>query len=178
MEQGHQDLQSHSASLQSDLSSSQNERERLAGEVQDRFEELAKLTRRLVQLEDDLLAARNELRTVTASSSWRLTEPLRRLRGGAEKRPGARNWQRDYRLIKESGLFDRDYYLRVNPDVAKLRIDPIRHYLMHGAAEGRNPSADFNTRDYIRSHPELLTDSSGLNPLIHLISARGANGQG
>jgi len=182
------------------LSRAEGERKDLRSGIDERFAELAKLTvkyvaledekqhretevggltRRVAQLEDELLTARNELQMVTASSSWRLTEPLRRLRGGAaaEKWPGARNLRRDYRLIKNSGLFDRDYYLRANPDVAKLRIDPIRHYLIHGAAEGRNPSADFNTRDYIRSHPELLSADSSANPLVHMILTRGANGQ-
>jgi len=33
--------------------------------------------------------------------------------------------------------FDDELYLRLNPDVLAANIDPRRHYLLHGAAEGR-----------------------------------------
>jgi hypothetical protein len=37
--------------------------------------------------------------------------------------------------------FDRDYYLRHNPDVAEAGIDPLVHYLVSGRREGRLPKA-------------------------------------
>lgn len=33
--------------------------------------------------------------------------------------------------------FDGDVYLRLNPDVAAAGVDPEKHYLRHGHAEGR-----------------------------------------
>lgn len=45
-------------------------------------------------------------------------------------------------------LFDADYYLRANRDVARSGIDPFLHYVLRGAAQGRNPAADFDTRFY------------------------------
>lgn len=160
--------------LGSELASARQDCDNLRSNVQERYEELAKLTRRLVQTEEELVANRNELRNLTASTSWRLTEPLRRFRGGSNTKAtrSGLDLLRDCRLIKESGLFDRTYYLRINPDVARLKIDPIRHYVMHGASEGRNPSAEFNTRDYLRSHPELLADPAVPNPLVHFIRTR------
>lgn len=36
-------------------------------------------------------------------------------------------------------LFDADWYLQTYPDVAQAGLNPLRHYLDHGAAEGRLP---------------------------------------
>ena len=38
-------------------------------------------------------------------------------------------------------LFDPEYYLAANEDVVKSGADPLRHYLDHGAVEGRLPFA-------------------------------------
>jgi hypothetical protein len=40
--------------------------------------------------------------------------------------------------LKKSGLFDGPAYLRRYPDVAEARLDPLRHYLLHGRHEGRS----------------------------------------
>jgi glycosyltransferase involved in cell wall biosynthesis len=37
-----------------------------------------------------------------------------------------------------SSKFDRDEYLRINPDVRAARMDPIEHWLIHGLYEGRS----------------------------------------
>ncbi|WP_165222015.1 glycosyltransferase [Affinirhizobium pseudoryzae] len=42
--------------------------------------------------------------------------------------------------ISPHPLFDADYYLSSNPDVANSGISPISHYIQHGQAEGRLPS--------------------------------------
>lgn len=44
-------------------------------------------------------------------------------------------------LLKRSGLFDAEWYVRRNPDVAGAGIDPLRHYVEFGAREGRAPNA-------------------------------------
>lgn len=36
--------------------------------------------------------------------------------------------------------FDPDWYLQAYPDVARAGVDPWQHYLLHGKAEGRQPS--------------------------------------
>lgn len=38
-----------------------------------------------------------------------------------------------YELLAKSGLFDAEYYIRANPDIAALNIDPLMHYLKRGA---------------------------------------------
>lgn len=72
-------------------------------------------------------------------------------------------------LIRESGVFDSEYYLEKYPDIAELGGDPIAHYLKHGASEGRNPSAMFDTRYYLANNPDVKL--LGVNPLVHFCAS-------
>ena len=83
------------------------------------------------------------------------------------KRKAKKRFERNYKIIKESGLFDVDYYLENYPDVKVVGIDPIKHYLMHGWREGRNPSEHFNTKNYLEYN--LDVEKSFINPLVHYI---------
>ena len=58
-------------------------------------------------------------------------------------------FNKEYRIIKKSGLFDKDYYLETNEDVRLAGIDPIKHYIQYGWKEGRNPSRYFDVNSYI-----------------------------
>jgi len=59
----------------------------------------------------------------------RIANLVRNLRNQME-----RLWSwRDTRLVAESGLFDRDWYLQQNPDVAAAGLNPLEHYLRRGA---------------------------------------------
>ena len=62
-------------------------------------------------------------------------------------------------------LFDEAFYLASNPDVACSGRSPYRHYLDHGAREGRDPNPFFATRWYLKVNPDVA--ASGVNPLIH-----------
>ncbi|MFC1781265.1 hypothetical protein ACFLZ8_03280, partial [Planctomycetota bacterium] len=70
-----------------------------------------------------------------------------------------------YWSIRCSGLFDHQYYLRNNLDVARNCVDPIKHYLLRGWHEGRNPNQYFDTKWYLDTYPDV--DASGMNPLYH-----------
>ena len=72
-----------------------------------------------------------------------------------------------YLAIRRSNLFDREYYLRNNLDVARACIDPVAHYIRHGWREGRNPSPSFNTKTYLRKYQDVK--SRGINPFYHYI---------
>ncbi|TGQ74328.1 MAG: glycosyltransferase [Mesorhizobium sp.] len=74
-----------------------------------------------------------------------------------------RIWQR----IRASGQFDEPWYLAQNPDVATSGIDPIFHYIDHGAAESRNPSPDFDNEYYFARYPDVAV--AAMNPLDHYI---------
>ena len=73
----------------------------------------------------------------------------------------------DYNLIKESDLFDSEYYLSNNEDVKKAKMDPIKHYLKLGWKEGRNPSAKFNGNEYLNKRPDVRV--TGICPLVHYL---------
>ena len=38
-----------------------------------------------------------------------------------------------YNAVRNSSLFDQNYYLAANPDVKAMRIDPVVHYLRFGS---------------------------------------------
>ena len=71
------------------------------------------------------------------------------------------------KLLKKSGYFDETWYLFEYPDVARDGIDPVEHYLCHGAGEERNPSTQFNTHFYLQSNPDVA--NMGMNPLLHYV---------
>jgi len=71
----------------------------------------------------------------------------------------------EYNIIKESGLFDEEYYLENNSDVKQSGIDPLYHFVKNGWKEGRNPSRHFDLRMY-----KLVNqDVKDINPLLHYI---------
>ena len=74
---------------------------------------------------------------------------------------------RELKAIRESGFFDKAWYLSNNPDVAEANIDPLQHYLLSGGIEGRDPSPNFSTTAYYVVFPEIR--DSGVNPLIHYL---------
>ena len=67
------------------------------------------------------------------------------------------------KAIENLNLFDKEYYLKSNPELKKL--DPLTHYLLIGWKEGRNPSKEFDNNFYLNKYPAIK--SFGLNPLIH-----------
>ena len=54
------------------------------------------------------------------------------------------------------------FYLAQNTDVAQAGIDPLTHYLTHGAAEGRTPHPLFDNAFYLAQASELT--SNGAEP--------------
>ncbi len=80
----------------------------------------------------------------------------------------------DVRIIRESGLFDDAYYRHFRPDVPD-DVEPLHHFLAHGADEGFDPGEGFSTSDYVRQHPDIIT--TGLNPLIHYLRHGRAEGR-
>jgi len=74
-----------------------------------------------------------------------------------------------------SGLFDREWYLQRNPDVAASGLNPLTHYISKGAAEGRDPHPLFDSEWYLQRNPDVV--ASGINPLAHYISKGAAAGR-
>lgn len=66
------------------------------------------------------------------------------------------------REVKKSGLFDRDFYRRKNPQLMSLYLRfPERHFIRWGEAAGLFPNPNFSPRAYFRLNPDIFhSDSS------------------
>lgn len=81
----------------------------------------------------------------------------------------------EIRLIQQSGLFECDWYRQRYPDVAQVGMDPVEHYLLHGASESRDPGPAFSTARYLVDYPDVA--DAGLNPLVHYLAFGRAEGR-
>ena len=90
-----------------------------------------------------------------------------RLRAQAERKRWNRNIQAMCEAIQASGMFDAAFYLQQYPDIRESSVDPLHHYVEHGAFELRDPSPRFSSGGYLQRNRDVLT--SGLNPLFHYV---------
>jgi hypothetical protein len=105
-------------------------------------EEQERLSMALVELE----RREREISALLNSTSWRLTAPWRVFR---------QQWSRLRRVLRGNminPLFDRRWYVKQYRDVKESEFDPYDHYLLHGAAEGRNPNPLFDTAWYLQQN--------------------------
>ena len=73
----------------------------------------------------------------------------------------------NYELIRQSGLFDAKYYLKHYPEIKKLDMDPIQHFMCYGWKEKKNPSNNFDTSFYLKEYIDV--SEANINPLIHYL---------
>jgi GT2 family glycosyltransferase len=81
------------------------------------------------------------------------------------------NVAKEIGILRRSPLLDPRWYRQTYPDLWCAPIDVVRHYIEHGAREGRNPHPYFDTQFYLANNPDVAV--SGINPLVHYIE-RGA----
>lgn len=151
-----------------------------------RYEQLtSELMRRADYAAQEVEGLRRELDLIVSSRSWRWAQAARRLgdkahleiRGAHSKRPkvvalfaGPKDYLRylrAHRLLQSSPFFDKNWYAKRYADVRNAEVDPIKHYLLCGAKEGRNPSTKFDTKFYLARNKDVA--ASGMNPLVHFI---------
>ena len=68
-------------------------------------------------------------------------------------------------LSGREDLWDSEYYLRENPDIAETGLTPIEHYMTKGWLENRSPSEGLRTNVYLRVNPDCRL--LGVSPLEH-----------
>jgi glycosyltransferase involved in cell wall biosynthesis len=136
----------------------------------------------------ELAATRASGRMVMNSWAWRLTRPVRRVLdvlsyvreigvahavSSMMKRDFTKqlHMRRYLALIGRPGMFDASWYRTQYPDVVQAAIEPMQHYLLSGAAEGRNPGPLFDTSWYVDRYPDVRR--AGINPFVHYL-VRGA----
>ncbi len=175
--------------LAAEVSREQGLQHELITQIEALTKEVDQLRNLIADQREKASDARARLSSVQTSLSWRLTTPLRalgrcfplanrqvrrlsllthwtnRLQLGS-RLSNARMLRKNAELLKAaSGLFDRDWYLEQNPDVAASGVDPFVHYLRRGASEGRDPNPYFDTDWYLAEYPEV--SAAGVNPLAH-----------
>lgn len=69
--------------------------------------------------------------------------------------------------IQTSIYFDASWYVETYADVKAEGISPALHYLLHGAAEHRDPGPWFSTAQYLRNNPDVA--AAGANALLHYL---------
>jgi len=68
-----------------------------------------------------------------------------------------------------SVFFDAAWYQSRYPDVATAGLEPLRHFMYHGAAEQRDPNRWFDSVWYAARYPDVA--ASGANPLLHYLQS-------
>lgn len=77
---------------------------------------------------------------------------------------GKRN--RAVRLHLRQAFSDK-FYLETYPEVRRLRIGPVRHYILRGWREGKDPSELFSTEAYLRMYSDVR--DARVNPFHHYL---------
>jgi glycosyltransferase involved in cell wall biosynthesis len=83
--------------------------------------------------------------------------------------------RREARRLKNSGLFNADWYLREYPDVVESGRSPTEHYLEDGYLRGYLPNPLFDTRWYLECYEDVRR--AGVNPAIHYLIYGGSEGR-
>lgn len=145
------------------------------------------IVRIVLEKEADVHSLKQELKRLLESRSWRVTSPLRGVGYIARQVKRSLSFRslgkvievlkvrRDFynketvNLVRDSALFDADYYLANNADVRDQGIDPLKHYMLHGWRESRNPSALFSTSKYLFDNQDVA--AARVNPLVHYLKS-------
>jgi GT2 family glycosyltransferase/glycosyltransferase involved in cell wall biosynthesis len=74
----------------------------------------------------------------------------------------------DQRTVSELRSFvDTEWYLTRYPELRSISLDPLTHYILYGAAEGRDPNRFFDSTWYSTHYPDVAT--SGYPALLHYL---------
>jgi len=65
-------------------------------------------------------------------------------------------------------LFDREWYVSQNPDIASTQLEPWDHYLRYGARQGRDPHPLFDAKFYLKTYPQSVIECA--DPLRHYVT--------
>ena len=133
----------------------------------------------VIEKDREICTVQQELDQILHSRSWRVTAPLRKVvmtTMQVVRLPRVTflgiiayflKIRRAVRQIRDSSLFDADYYVTSNPDVRNAGIDPAKHYFLYGWREHRDPSAAFSTSQYLFNNPDVAR--ARVNPLLHYL---------
>lgn len=145
--------------------------------------------KQLEAITHQLIAKETELAGVYQSKSWRMISFLKKVNGRLFPAGSLRSrilsgffsffvyplnakknarLQKEEDLLRSSDLFDEKWYFDHNKDLQKIELPPIRHYLLLGGLEGRDPGPHFSSQLYLNSYPDVK--KARINPLVHYLS--------
>ena len=78
-------------------------------------------------------------------------------------------------IIKDSGLFDEEYYIQQCPELSAHKVDLIEHYVNEGTHSEVYPSRYFIPREYRALHPDVV--EAGVEPFFHYITKGAIEGR-
>ena len=85
---------------------------------------------------------------------------------------GTSDFLKTYRALRRSNEFDPCFYYVRYQDVARVRMDPLRHFVAHGWREGRNPNRAFDTGSLPPAPPRRRRRRSESIPPLHPLRKR------
>lgn len=134
------------------------------------FDEVARATRALEEEQAKKSGLEQQLKALQDKLSEE--KPRQEAPEGAEPKgeDAQEKLERHSQLVRDSDLFDAQWYLAAYPDVAKAAgysQAPHEHYLRHGGFEGRNPCPEFDSAYYLKQSPDVA--EAGTNPLVHYL---------
>lgn len=95
---------------------------------------------------------------------------------GKLTKDGRRRRRREIELVRQSALFQPDWYFQQYPEIARTAGDPLVDYMTRGWREGRDPGPEFGTAAYLSANPDVAR--SGVNPLVHFLEFGQFEGRG
>ncbi|MBX7483967.1 hypothetical protein [Qipengyuania qiaonensis] len=162
--------------LRSEIADSAAQIANLQQKYQDRLADLAELGHILALKDKELIRVkaihefsqlRHHILTMLSKGHGQLHGALSRWKLARSRRRAVDRLAQEKALIETSGLFDADWYLELYPDIAQSGEDPIRHYVMHGAYELRDPGPRFSAFKYHKNYPDVT--KAGIPALSHYI---------
>lgn len=148
------------------LKEMQHQLARKKADLAQRFEEVARLTELLEEEQSVVDQLQKQIETLQQNTET-TAEPLRlHITGEQRERNRAHIEQ-----IRNSDLFDAEWYLKTYPDVARsaeFLENPAAHYALFGGFEGRKPCPDFDSAFYLLNNQDVA--KAGINPLAHYLN--------
>jgi len=129
--------------------------------ITDKEEELIQKNQLVIENEERIAELQNQVKMdnekivqLKSSYSWKITKPLRYLTNVV-----IRIYYSIIIILKHrnSGIFDRHWYLKRYNDVRFLRFCPFVHFSLIGVHENRSPNENFAVEDYL--HNNYITES-------------------
>jgi len=154
----------HSQYCEGETEAGANEFACLKGRYLDRLADIAELGHVIANMDKELRLLKAQhadwsIRTYILSrlqqSQARMQEMLAQKHRILARRRLKKRLAADSDLIAESGLFDVEWYLANYPDLAKSGIDPLRHFVLDGAYELRDPGPQFSSFRYHKAYPDV-----------------------